>query len=129
MPIESTAHEPTTPALKQMLPDAALSLGSIGGLRESVASQAGCIGFLSVMEACYEVGPAEIDVSIKLAGNTMGKCTLSSAEPQCTLRGGLFGLVADATVSFDFTNYVLTISGEACVPAKGCTTGTTSVHL
>ena len=129
MPIESTAHEPNTPALRQMLPNAALSLGIIDGLRQSVASQSGCIGFLTVMEACYEVGTTEIDVSLKLAGNTIGKCTLSSTDPQCTFRGGLFGLVADATVSFDFTSYVLTLSGEACVPVKGCTTGTASIRL
>jgi hypothetical protein len=129
MPIESTAYEPITPALGQMLPNDALRVGAADGLRQSVASQSGCIGFLSVIEACYEVGSHEIDVSLKLAGNPLGKCTLSSADPECTFGGGLFGLVADATVSFDFTSYVLTLSGETCVPVKGCTAGTARIHL
>jgi hypothetical protein len=89
MPIESTAYEPVTPALKQMLPSVALSVGPAEGLRLPVVSQWGSVGFLSVMEACYEVGPSEFDVSLKLAGNPLGKCTLSSADPQCTFRGGL----------------------------------------
>jgi hypothetical protein len=129
MPIESTAHEPVTPALRRMLPDEAKRAGSAEGLRQSVASHSGCVGFLTVMEACYEVGAAEVEVTVKLAGTAIGRGTLTTADPRSTFRGGLFGLIADATASFDFTSYVLTLRGEVCVPVKGCTSGTTSVHL
>jgi hypothetical protein len=104
MPILSTSHEPSTSGLKEMRPEATVSVGASAGLRETVASQSGCITFLDVLQACYEVAPDTVEVSMRLGGNAIGRCTLTSADPTCRFRGGLFALLAEVTASFDFAD-------------------------
>ncbi len=129
MPITSRSTDPTVDTLPHIKGDIAPSISRPDTLRGQVASPSGCISFLNNLEICYNVQDNEIDITAKLAGHSLGECHLSPANPQCKLGGGAFGFKAEATLVYDFSTHVLHITGQACAPFAGCTSGNTSVHL
>ncbi len=129
MPIKSLSTDPTIDTLPHINGNIAPSTSRPDTLKGKVASLSGCIGFLTYMEVCYNVQDNEVDIAVKLLGISLGECHLIPTSPQCTLGGGAFGLKAQAAFTYDFTTQVLQISGEACAPFQGCSSGNTSIQL
>jgi hypothetical protein len=129
MTITSTPTDPTIDTLPHIQGDIVPSVSRPDTLRGRAASLSGCIDFLSSVQVCYNVGDNEIDITVKLVGITLGEARLTPTNPKVTLGGGTFGLKAEVTLTFDFSTSVLHISGQACAPFVGCTSGDTSVQL
>lgn len=129
MPMTSVSTDPTIDTLPHINGNKAPETSQPDSMRAKVASHSGCIGFLTVLEVCYTVQDNEVDIALKLLSFSLGECHLTADHPNCSLGGGVFGLKAQATFTYDFSSHVLQISGEACAPFQGCKSGSMSVQL
>jgi hypothetical protein len=100
---------------------------------EQVASPAGCITLLGVIEICYQVAHNAIDITVYLTtpiGKILiGHIHLDPQHPSVTIGGGVDGFKAEVTATFDFGTHVLKLCGKACAPFVGCKSGCTEIHL
>lgn len=81
----------------------------------------------------YSFVSAGINVTVVLQtplGNvTILNATLDASNPSITLGGSIGSFKAQATVSFNFSNNVLSASGEICAPFLGCKKGSVSITV
>lgn len=98
-------------------------------LEARAAATNGCVGFLSVLQICWEFKGNAIDVTLKLLGVTIGQGTLSPTNTTIKLGGSAAGFTAEVTLTLDITALSLKICGKACAPIVGCKQGCTTIHV
>jgi hypothetical protein len=102
-------------------------VSSISG-RITIVSAFGCSLVLD-----YAFGALSLHVTVTLV-TPVGNVTIVNAEldpsnPTVSLGGSIGPFKAEANVSFNFSDMVLSVSGQVCAPFVGCKKGSTTLHV
>ncbi len=89
--------------------------------------RSGSITMLEIIRVDYQVTPnsAQMSATLKtLLGEIhLGPLPLSPDHPTGTVSGRMSGYKAEVEATFNFSTYLLTLSGVACDPDLGCHSG------
>lgn len=73
-----------------------------------------------VIGGCLGTDPLGVELRVGLVGVELVSCTLTAANPSCTVGGAVEGMRTELTVTLTTSRFAITITGSLCAPAAGC---------